>query len=244
MTAQTRSEICTNFEASTVERAKSAMGQYGLVVLGLIHHAPIAAQYPDAINRIGEGPPDQSVREVKYTPTHREVADSKDHSLALVLEGALSDLVQQWHELLKDLYEVALTQTIEGHANYVIEKIQPRLTVAELRGPNAMKHILSQAVRDFDFEDSSNKLRIVRKIYNVILTDIQVEVNTLNKFVLVRNIFEHRNGIASARDIADAGGQLALDAGTINIGDRIQLSPYDIETISDSMIAIAKKLSQ
>lgn len=220
------------------------MGQFSLVVLGHLRHAPFATQYPDAIARIGDGFPQQPTREVKYTPTHREIADGKDHSLALVLEGALSDLVQQWHELLKDLYELALTQTVEGHADYAIEKIQPKLTVAELRGPNAIKHILAQAVRNFDFEEASNKLRIVRKIYNVDLTDIQAAVRTVNKFILVRNIFEHRKGIASDRDITDAGGQLALEEGTINVGERIQLSPYDIEAVSDSMIAIAAKLSE
>ncbi|WP_416268955.1 hypothetical protein SD235_08010 [Burkholderia cepacia] len=231
--------ICVKFISDVTNRTKSAIGQYCLVALGRAQHQQIVGQYPDAVFRVGDGFPNAPTREVKYNPTHREIANGSDHSSALVLEGALSDLVHQWFDYLEMLYENALRETIEGRENYSFSTVQPRLSISELRGPDAIEHVISQIVRAFNFEESKSKFRIIRKMYEVDQTAIEPAIATVNKFVLVRNLFEHHQGKPTAKDISDVGGKLTLDEGDVQAGQQIVLSPYDIEAVADAMIEVA-----
>ncbi|MCA7953871.1 hypothetical protein LGM43_26740 [Burkholderia seminalis] len=231
--------ICAKFVSDATNRTKSAMGQFCLVALGRAHQEQYAVQYPDSIFRLGDGFPETPTREIKYNPTHKEIAEGGLHSLALVLEAALSDLVQLWFDFLETLYENAVRSTIEGRQNYSFGTVQPKILISDLIGPNAIDHVIYQIVRAFNFDESKLKFKTIRKIYGIDPKPIESAVATVSKFVLVRNLFEHHQGIPSAKDIQDVGGKLNMDAGEVQAGQQIVLNPYDIEIATDAMIEIA-----
>ena len=237
---------------SFINKVKSAatLGIGVQLILGIGHreHKKTAAKYPDAWLMVGVGAPtDPDPRVVKYIPTHKMASDLIEANPNVVLELVLTELIQYWFDFLSDVYRYLLSKVLAGDTTIKLRKCQVKLNPTDLGIGDINTYVENSCVDAFDFENAQEKLVIVRKALNVDLTGVQNQVNEIKKFITIRNIFQHNLGVIRHDDITAIGStSITLDEGDkiteYKVGDRIKISPFDIEICADSLIEVNNAL--
>ena len=163
------------------------------------------------------------------------------------MELVLSELVQHWSDYLLELYKEIIKKSLRGEGGYKIPKLQPKIDAIKISSTNLELVLIDACLESFDFESSQNKLPIIKKALDADLSGVSDDIANIKKFIIVRNICQHNLGIVRVDDITLLGlANISLDAGNstrhFKVGDRLELSPFDIEACADSIIAIAQAL--
>lgn len=240
--------ICNSFVNRIKNTTKLGLGASTIFQLGHNCYIETALKFPDAQILIGSGKPNEpNARIIKYATTHKELFKLMENNKGLLLELVLSELVQHWFDYLLEIYKEVIKKSIRGEKCYNLPKLQPKIDVTKISSTNLEQVLIDASVESFDFETSQNKLHIIRKALNVDLSNVSNDVESIKKFITIRNIFQHNLGVVRTDDVVGLGfANISLDTGKsirqFKVGDRLELSPFDIEAYADSIIAVSQAL--
>lgn len=227
--------------------AASAIGVSVVLQLGIIKHLNFTLQNPDAQLLVGIGEPDnQDARVVQFAPTHQEIQSKLRGNRDIIYGLYLTELVQYWFDFLSSIYRKVVNEKLNGRAHYRIPIVQLKIDFDKASN-NATEHIEEVACKNFYFLESSEKLKVVKKILDVNLEPVENDIKNIKANILVRNIFQHKFGIVSSDDLSRLGASnIEVDEGNniknVQAGEKITRTAFDIEKFVLSLINVAKTL--
>jgi hypothetical protein len=168
-----------------------------------------------------------------------------------VQEMIHGQFVQKWLDFLDRMFGQILDGHLSGRASYPdlsgsIELKLDLLDLSAILGPNLIPIIQESALRWFNFLKPEDKLKKIKKALKV-ASDETLE-RAVKKHILVRNLFQHNNGVLRQDDI----DRLGLKAITLlddfnkpiefKVGERLIVSFCELNAVRDDLYKMASLL--
>jgi len=150
-----------------------------------------------------------------------------NHKGAL-LEWTHAHIVQTWYEFLYKIFKKRIVEHLQRNESFAIDSSIPlSAKINQVNQDNAEKLFTS-----FDRASATDKLKIIEALLEKTIT--QEYKAKIEKHILVRNIFQHSDGIVRATDVnkLEIKAIILFDEGfqlkKIEAGNKLNISIYEL----------------